>query len=253
MKFVNKAVGPKDLCKEAHLVWPLRFTFKDPFALFLTDTGQHGFAEDNHGYGSCIRHIGRSYTNIIVYDSGDDLITSFDLHVVPPAGYEADEVFKIEVKRSSSNKSGVTFRTVTRQSIYSKFKDCVDKSVDIKLCACADRNRTRPEIKDYIVGLTKERMFGSAPPNIKDLHSGCLLLVTRSHGALSVSHEVANVCSDHKYTLTVRGYVYRIVLSRDIPLTLTVPPMSIHFILSAIRYATNDSIFNVNYEVELVE
>ena len=185
--------------------------------------------------------------------SGDDVTVSFDLHVVPPAGYEANEVFNVEVKRSSSNKNGVTFRAFTRQSIYSKFKDCVDKSVDIKLCACADRNRTRPEIKDYIVGLTKERMFGSAPPNIKDLHSGCLLLVTRSHGALSVSHEVANVCSDHKYTLTVKGSVSKVVLSRDLPFTLTVSPLTIHFVLSALKEVSKDSRFDVNYEVKLLE
>ncbi|KAJ7389015.1 ligand-gated sodium channel [Desmophyllum pertusum] len=70
-----------------------------------------------------------------------------DLHVVPPTGYEEDEVYKVSVKQYSKPEQGVFFLSFIRESRYNKFDSCVDKSVDIKLCGCA---------KEQITDVTKK-------------------------------------------------------------------------------------------------
>ncbi|KAJ7315081.1 ligand-gated sodium channel [Desmophyllum pertusum] len=51
-----------------------------------------------YGYGNCERLVGKSFTNVMERLQGDYILTTMDLHVVPPTGYKEDEVFKVSLK-----------------------------------------------------------------------------------------------------------------------------------------------------------
>ena len=185
--------------------------------------------------------------------TGEDIITSFEIAVAPPAGFTANEVFAVEVQHASDLSHGVVLRTVTRQSIYKTFHACADKGVDIKLCACATTKRnSSTRIREGIVDLTRQRMFGSGVPSVKEKDSGCLLVVTRSSGAFSVAHEVANVCGDRTYRVTVSGATHRVVLSRSLPFDVIAPPLTIHFAFSAIKHTTNDGFYDIDFKAKVI-
>ena len=118
-----------------------------------------------------------------------------DLHVVPPAGFTEDEVFKVSLKNYAKPEDKVWLTSYTRQSRYSKFEACADKSVDVRLCACAiDQTNLAESFSNGV----SSKMFGSETV-VKDLHSGCLLFLRRDHGSTSLALEVANVCYNSTY------------------------------------------------------
>ena len=204
------------------------------------------------GYGKCTRLVGRSYDHTIERHSASVVITNFDLHFAPPAGYKEDEVIKVEIQHPLEPENGVTMKSFQRQSQYSKFQSCADESVDIKLCTCAQRNKKSvvQSMKD-MKALISQPMFG-ARTELKNLHSGCVILMTRRHQTITVAYEIANICRNKTFKVIVRGEAYNMILSRSVPISVTLRPRTIHFLLSTIRYVMNDSYFTFNPTVELV-
>ena len=172
-----------------------------------------------------------------------------NLHVVPPTGYKEDEVFKVSLKHYAQAKDQVWLTSYVRVSKYSKFQSCADKSVDVKLCACA---------KQQIVEVTNSRqkiprkMFGSKTI-VKNLHSGCLLFLRRNHGTISLSLEVTNVCTNRTYKFELSGSSGERVYSNTLPINLELAPRTFYFLTSVNRYTSKDSFplyFYANVEVK---
>ena len=220
------------------------------FSISQILSGQSG--KNTRGYGKCTRLVGKSYDHSVERQSGSTILTNFDLHFAPPAGYKKDEVIKAEVEHPLKPANGVTMKSFDRQSQYSKFKSCADESVDIKLCACAQgETKSVIETTEDMKALIAQPMFG-ATTELKDLHSGCVFLLKRRHNTIAVAYEVANICADKTFKVSVTGSNYNMLLSQSVPMSVTLRPRTIHFLLSAIRYVMNDSYFNFSPSVELV-
>ena len=163
-------------------------------------------------------------------------MTTMDIHVVPPHGYEEDEVYKVSIKQFAQPKQRVYFLSFIRQTRYSKFEPCVDKTVDIKLCGCA---------KEDITDVTKNgvlfengvphKMFGSET-NVKDLDSNCLLFLRRNYGTFSFALEVANVCTDRTYKFTLTGSMDQRIFANTVPMNRELPPKTFGFLTSVYKY-----------------
>ncbi|KAK3727950.1 hypothetical protein QZH41_004899 [Actinostola sp. cb2023] len=113
------------------------------------------------GYGRCIRMTGKSFRSIVQTKSGSHV--TFDLHMdASSVGLQEDEVFRVAVQLEKGIPSLVFY---DRQTLYNKFKDCVDESVELKLCICdkrtplndAVRRMDSKEIRNVVVN----SMFGS--------------------------------------------------------------------------------------------
>jgi hypothetical protein len=195
------------------------------------------------GYGNCVRLTGTSFRNIIQSKSGK--LTTLELHIDPNnIGLKENEIITAAVEFNSET---LTLKVHDRQTLYNKFKSCVDNTVDLKICACDKRKTTntsgivRVLKTDEMKSLVSSPMFGSET-KIKDLHGGCLFQITRQHSSrISVAYEVANSCIGKTFRITVKGSLYYVFLSRSIPFYLTVEPNSVYFMFSAVRQILNHS------------
>ena len=156
--------------------------------------------------------------------------------MVPPHGYEEDEVYKVSMKQYAKPKQGVFFLSFIRQTTYNKFVACVDKSVDIKLCACA-KERTANNTKNGVLfenGVPR-KMFGSETI-VKDLDSNCLLFLRRNFGTFSFALEVANVCNNRTYKFKLTGSMDDRIFANTVPLSRELPPKTFYFLTSVYKY-----------------
>ena len=159
-----------------------------------------------------------------------------DIHVAPPYGYEEDEIYKVSIKQYAKPEQGVFFLSFIRQTTYNKFVACVDKSVDIKLCACA-KERTANITKNGVLfenGVPR-KMFGSETI-VKDLDSNCLLFLRRNYGTFSFALEVANVCTDRTYKFKLTGSMDDRIFANTVPLSRELPPKTFYFLTSVYKY-----------------
>jgi hypothetical protein len=199
------------------------------------------------GYGRCIRLIGSSIRNIIQSKSGS--LTSFDLHInVASVGLKKDEIFKVAV---GINDGVPTLKTYARQTMYNKFKNCVDEAVDIELCVCDKTKKTKDFGKiraltdQEMNSLISSPMFGSEA-ELKDLYNGCLFQITRKHlSGNSIVYEVANSCKNKKLVVSVTGYTSFVFLTRELPMEFSVEPNTVHFMFAATNQVFSHSIMNI--------
>ena len=199
------------------------------------------------GYGHCMRLQGLTYRNILEHQDGENLITSFDLHVAPPPGLKEDESFKVALKHSIKPQNRVDVMKVLRHSMYKDFITCQDKAVDIKLCVC-ERGSSRNffETKEDMMKVISRPQFG-AKTELTDLHSGCFYLMTRKHDKMTIAYEVANVCPDKTFRCVMSvKYSYNMMMTRKLPADFLVPPRTIHFVIAAVRYVLNDSNLDID-------
>ena len=193
-------------------------------------------SDKKSGYGNCERLVGKTFKNIIKRFQGEYIITSMDIHVVPPNGYEEDEVYKVSIKQFDKPKQGVFFLSFIRQTRYNKFESCVDKSVDIRLCACAKErtaDMTRKGVQ-FDNGVPR-KMFGSETI-VKDLDSNCLFFLRRNYGTFSFALEVANVCTDRTYKFTLTGSMDQRIFANTVPINRELPPKTFSFLTSIYKY-----------------
>ena len=108
---------------------------------------------------------------------------------------------------------------------------CADKSVYIKLCACA-KGKTADITKNGVLfeNVFHRKMFGSKTI-VKDLDSNCLLFLRRNYGTFSFALEVANVCTDRTYNFTLTGSMDQRVFANTV-----LPPKTFHFLTSVYKY-----------------
>ena len=155
--------------------------------------------------------------------------------MVPPQGYEEDEVYKVSIKQYAQPKQRIFFLSFIRQTRYNKFMSCADKSVDIRLCACA-KEKTADGKKGILFdnGVARE-MFGSET-TVKDLDSDCLLFLRRNYGTFSFALEVANVCTDRTYNFTLTGSMDQRIFANTVPMNRELPPKTFYFLTSVYKY-----------------
>ena len=158
--------------------------------------------------------------------------------MVPPNGYEEDEVYKVSIKQYAQPKQGVFFLSFIRQTKYNKFESCVDKSVDIRLCACAKEKTTDLTRKGVLFenGVPR-KMFGSETI-VKYLDSNCLLFLRRNYGTFSFALEVANVCTDRTYNFTITGSMDQRIFANTVSLNRELPPKTFGFLTSVYKYVS---------------
>ncbi|KAJ7389014.1 hypothetical protein OS493_034148 [Desmophyllum pertusum] len=192
---------------------------------------------EKSGYGNCERLVGKSFTNVYQAFPREFILTTMDLHVVPPTGYEEDEVYKVSVKQYSKPEQGVFFLSFIRQTRYSKFDSCVDKSVDIKLCGCAKEQTTDVTKKGVLFENGVPRQMFGTETIVENLDSNCLLFMRRSYGTFSFALEVANVCTNrtYKFQLTSPSMDQRI-FANTVPIDRELPPKTFHFLTSVSKY-----------------
>ena len=190
------------------------------------------------GYGNCQRLVGKSFTSILQRFQGDYIITTMDLRVVPPSGYTEDEVFKVSLQHHATPEDKAWLTSYTRQSRYSKFESCVDKSVDVRLCACAKKKNAEAEQEsDTAHNRVPLKMFGSETI-VKDLDSGCLLFLRRNHGLTAVAVEVTNVCEQRTYKFKLDGGGTERLYSKTLPIDVELSPKTFYFLTSITKYAS---------------
>ena len=175
-----------------------------------------------------------------------------DIHVFPPTGYNEDEVFRVSVKQFAQPKDGVFFLNSIRISTYSKFAHCADKSVDIKLCACAKTQTSDVTKKGLLFeNGVPSRMFDSKTA-VKNLDSNCLLFLRRDHGSFSFALEVANVCSNATYEFTMTGSTDQRVFTNTLPISLELPPKTCHFLTAVSKYIVKvDTDLNLKASIQV--
>ena len=163
-------------------------------------------------------------------------MTSMDIHVVPPNGYEEDEVYKVSMRQYAKPEQRVFFLSFIRQTRYNKFESCVDKSVDIRLCACPKEKTAYMTKKGVLFenGVPR-KMFGSET-TVKDLDSDCLLFLRRNYGTFSFALEVANVCTDRTYNFTLTGSMDQRIFANTVPMNRELPPKTFYFLTSVYKY-----------------
>ena len=172
-----------------------------------------------------------------------------DIHVFPPTGYNEDEVFRVTVKQFAEPKDGVFFQNSIRVTTYSKFELCADKSVDIKLCACAKNQITRKEV--LFENGVPSKMFGSTTV-VKNLDSNCLLFMRRDYGSFSFALEVANVCTNTTYKFTMTGSTDQRIFANTLPISLELPPKTFHFLTSVTKYIVKvDTDLNLKASIQV--
>ena len=177
-------------------------------------------------------------------------MTTMTLHVIPPVGYNEDEVFKVSLKQYAQDKDKVELTSYVRQSKYSKFKSCADDSVDVKLCACArEGSASATKSSETTANGVPRKMFGS-DTIMKDLDSGCLLFLRRNYAKVGLALEVTNVCSDRTYKFELSSLPGDRVYSNTLPIKLELAPKTFYFLTSLNRYSAKDS-FPLNFEASV--
>ena len=173
--------------------------------------------------------------------------------MVPPHGYEEDEVYKVSIKQFAQPKQRVFFLSFIRQTRYNKFESCVDKSVDIRLCACAKESLITDVTKNGVLfenGVPR-KMFGSETI-VKDLDSNCLLFLRRNYGTFSFALEVANVCTDRTYKFTLTGSMDQRIFANTVPMSQELTPRSFSFLTSVYKYISKvNSSLNLKASIQV--
>lgn len=139
-----------------------------------------------------------------------------------------------------------------RQTLYSRYLNCADDGVDIRLCACATKTSDAATIgSDALRSLATRNTFGAETEVILVDEEGCLLMLNRKHN-FSIAYEVANLC-DKTYHFEFHGEAYNMLLTATLPVLIAVKPRTIYFLLSATRYVVNDSYFDVKTNHKLLK
>ena len=177
-----------------------------------------------------------------------------DIHVVPPHGYEEDEVYKVSMKQYAQPEQRVFFLSFIRQTTYNKFASCADKSVDIKLCACA-KEKTASDTKNGVLfenGVPR-KMFGSETI-VKDLDSNCLLFLRRNYGTFSFALEVANVCTNRTYKFELTGSMEDRIFANTVPMSRELPPKTFYFLTSVYKYISKvDTSLDLKADIKVMK
>ncbi|XP_032241463.2 uncharacterized protein LOC5515742 [Nematostella vectensis] len=197
------------------------------------------------GYGNCQRLIGKSFEKVRRRKVGDKYVVTMDVIVQPEKEiFEAQVEYPVDTEEWEGDSAiGVNCTHTSRISIYRRFERCKDKSVDLTICVCnskigqrhSKRNKHWINIycrKDLLRVITRAKSFG-AEVEVTNLHDDCLVMFSRAHAHSTAVFEIANACDNRTYDVVLRGKSKsKAMLSRTLPYSLRVPPLTLHFVLS---------------------
>ncbi|XP_022806873.1 uncharacterized protein LOC111343937 isoform X1 [Stylophora pistillata] len=197
-----------------------------------------------NGFGRCAMFVGKSIERPRQELIGKDYITTLVLVVEPAYGVESKERFEVQLKHSSVREHNITFIKYTRLSFYSRYKGCVDKNVDLNLCACTPHPSSKHRGSN-IEDLIRARHFVDfgMTSSTRSLVSKCLLVTLRHLKRLVVSKkqtrvmsiELANVCKNETLRVKIGG-IHRVTrFSLALPISLVLKPRTIRFSLSVLN------------------
>ncbi|PFX13819.1 hypothetical protein AWC38_SpisGene22065 [Stylophora pistillata] len=208
----------------------------------------NGDSKKKYGYGNCQRLVGKSFVKVVKRFLGEYIVTTMDIHAVPPVGFTDDEVYRLSVRQFAKPTQGVIFLSFIRKTMYNKFASCTDNSVEIKLCTCAKGQTADASKKEVLFdnGIPR-KMFGSDTV-VRDLNSNCLLFLQRNYRTFSFALGVANVCTNVTYTFELTGSIDQKIFSKTLPIERELPSKTFYFLTSVHKY-----ISKVNKPVGLKE
>lgn len=194
------------------------------------------------GYGACARFLGKSVETARQEISGNYVITILLLMVTPAYGVDSVERFEVKLNHSSVGQPNVQVMDIVRISVYGKYEACADKTVDVKLCACAKSQKTasarlRPDLRQLLLS----HHFG-LKTSLRFLSPRCLMfgertLKTNVINKLQprvIAFEIANQCR-RTLKLKLGGTSRHSLASRKLPFTLILKPRAVVFL-----YAVNN-------------
>lgn len=253
-----KDISPEGMCRcegwrkflspnSMEVIWLAEFALGQINNMIQMQYSQ-GFAGNKskrkNGFGRCAMFVGKSIERPRQELLGKDYITTLVLVVEPAYGVESKERFEVQLKHSSVREHNITFIKYTRLSFYSRYKGCVDKNVDLNLCACAMHHSNKHRRSD-IEDLIRARHFVDfgMTSSTRSLASKCLLVTIRHLKRLVVSKkqtrvmsiEVANVCENETMRVKLGG-IHRVTrFSRALPISIVLMPRTIQFSLSVLN------------------
>ncbi|XP_068674482.1 uncharacterized protein [Montipora foliosa] len=195
------------------------------------------------GFGNCARYVGKAIERPRREHVGKHFITTLVLVVEPSYSGKIRERFEVQLRHSSFREHNVTLIKYTRLSFYSKYQNCVDKGVDVKLCSCGtprERHR-RSRVEDLI--RTGHFVDYKLKSSTRSLQSACLLVTIHYLKKLAVSRkqirlisiEVANVCKNVSISIRLGGIHRSTTFSHELPMALVMKPRTIRFLLAALN------------------
>ena len=196
----------------------------------------------NSAFGNCARFVGKAIERPRQEQRGKYYVTTLVLVVEPAYGVKTKERFEVQLRHSSVREHKITLIKYTRLSVYSKYEYCTDKGVDLKLCACASpRKKRKGSVKDLI----RARHFADygLKSSTRFLESDCLLVTIHYLKKMAVSKEqirlisveIGNVCRDNSMKVKLGSIHRAATFSRELPMSLVIKPMTIHFVLAVLN------------------
>ena len=196
----------------------------------------------NSGFGNCARFVGKAIERPRQELVGKYFITTLVLVVEPAYGVKTKERFEVQLRHSSVREHNITLIKYTRLSFYSKYKNCADRDVDVKLCACT---KSREVHQGSVQDLIRARHFADygLKSSTRSLESKCLLVTIHYLKRLAISKkqtrlisiEVANVCRDISMRVKLGGIHRSASFSRVLPISLVLEPKTIYFVLAVLN------------------
>ncbi|EDO36847.1 predicted protein [Nematostella vectensis] len=200
----------------------------------------NGSDSRREGYGSCARFVGKSVERARQQFSGNYIFTTLNLVLKPAWGVANDERFEVRLSHSSIARShNVEVVSITRISRYGLYEACVDKSVDVRLCACASKKSKKRVGRPDIAQLMRAKHFG-IQTEVRNLNSKCLIFGVRKFKSRAMKkmqtrvlgYEIANSCKRTAFVVKLGGTSRKSQISRKLPFTFRVQPRTISFLYS---------------------
>nr|XP_006819452.1 PREDICTED: uncharacterized protein LOC100371272 [Saccoglossus kowalevskii] len=192
------------------------------------------------GFGSCRRLIATRFGSVRESHNEDNLVrTKMDLYI--PAGENSgntEDVFFVTVETVMNQHHRMKLLSYERVSSYSQYDNCADDGVSTKLCICSLKQPRQP------VKLNQSPAWDRMPPvlstenAVKNIHNNCVYLIERQNKAGSVL-EMANVCKENKYNVTINIDYAHMIASHDLPIQSDLLPGQCKFIVALVQTKTH--------------
>ncbi|XP_045204675.2 uncharacterized protein LOC123557328 [Mercenaria mercenaria] len=195
------------------------------------------------GFGNCQRMKVKKIKNIQDSKQNDYMSTAkMDLYV-DTDGQSVDEIFFISIQMMKDSKFSLS--SFERITPYSKYSNCTDKGVDVKLCICYFQNEdasTKSAFNsDEIDNILESLLYPELKHNITSvsMHGReCLFIISQSN-KLGVVYEAFNNC-EKQLMLKVLFKPVNLVLSTANVIDVSMASGDITFLAAGVSDVKND-------------
>ena len=123
----------------------------------------------------------------------------------------------------------MTLLSHNRISTYGRYRTCMDKNADVKLCVCNDPKDPQPQttLEDVVGKHSEIRLIQRCLYEIRRTYND-----SRNKALISV-YEVANICKQGEFTVTFKADGKNVTFSTKPPITVKLPPQTAQFLATA--------------------